>query len=239
MAQVTSTDVMWGTVRLSPPLCTRGMSIPGADTRRRRRPFPVLSAISPRVLPMKRGSRHKKAPRGGVPQNVVKRGSTAGQRSADKRVRQQVNKDQEGRRRAALEATRLERERLEARLAREAEQPVEGKVAGAEWAADLRTSLRVVEECEVETPAPVTVLRPRRRPAKRWPVPPEATGERYTMGEARQMLRKGYHLLVVMERTGWGFDAFDGMFVDQDGYGMPLEFELSRLDALPSATPWS
>jgi hypothetical protein len=70
-------------------------------------------------------------------------------------------------------------------------------------------------------------------------VAPDAEGDGYTMGEARQMLRKGYHLLVVMERTGWGFNAFDDMYVDQDGYGMPLDFELSRLHALPRATPWA
>jgi hypothetical protein len=172
------------------------------------------------------GSHHKRSPKGGKTQNPVRRGTPAG----DKNVRRKAEAERNGRRRAALEEARLERERLEARLAREAEQSVEGRVAGAEW------TLRVVEERE---PVPVTPLRPRRRPAKSWPVAPDAEGDRYTMGEARQMLRKGYHLLHVMARTGWGFNAFDDMYVDQDGYGMPLEFELGRLHALPSATPWS
>jgi hypothetical protein len=185
---------------------------------------------------MKNGwQRHKKAP-GRRPAERGQAWPTAGDKNRPT-GRPTANKDQDGRRRAALEEARLERERLEARLALEAETTRRGE-GGRRGVGDRPRTLRVVEECE-PAPAPVTAPAAPSASGQELAGGPGRGGEKYTMGEARQMLRKGYHLLHVMERTGWGFNAFDDMYVDQDGYGMPLEFELGRLHALPSATPWA
>lgn len=148
--------------------------------------------------------RHQKSPRTGWTR-----------KKPDKRARIARNKERDGRRRAAAEAVEKERRRLEERLAREAEHPVEGKVAGAEWVEKHPVEEKVV---------PISIIPRQRRRRRPLPVPADATGNgSYTLGQARSMLRAGYHIIHVMKRTGWGLDAFDDMQVDADGYGLPIE----------------
>lgn len=136
----------------------------------------------------------------------MKRGSVAAHRIPDKRARKEANKEADGRRRAALEAVERERQRLEARLAREAVEPAVGPVPGAEW-----------KPPEVSAQEVVIPARPRMK------LPPEdAEGTEWTMGQARQMLRQGYHIYRVQQVTGWGAKWLDDIELDPDGFGLPL-----------------
>lgn len=163
-------------------------------------------------------SRHDRNPRGGQPRKNK-------HKSADKRQRQEANRDSSGRRQAALDEARREQDRLDRRIAREAVAPAEGRVAGAEY--DMTALLVTAPDVSTEavTPAPPAGSRiPRQRTKKRaLPVPDDATGkDGWRMGQARSMLRAGYHVTHVMRVTGWGLNALDDMPVDQDGYGQQI-----------------
>lgn len=158
-------------------------------------------------------ARHDRSPRGGVPQQTRKKQALSKQQRI---IRQ---REREGRRVEALEAARAEQARLDARIAREAEQPVLGPVPGAAYKAP------VVVEAPPPPPPPVYLTKgqwPKRMPG-RWPLPaPDAEGS-VPLGAARSMLRAGYHVARVQAATGWGIRAFDDMPLDELGYGLPLE----------------
>lgn len=138
---------------------------------------------------------------------MVKRGSVPAHRLADKRARQEADREADGRRRAALEAVEKERQRLEARIAREAVEPAPGTRPTAEWKPPE-------PEPEVSEPA---------RPRHQFILPAEdAEGIEWTLGQARAMLRQGYHVWRVQQVTGWGAKWFDDMDRDCDGFGLPI-----------------
>jgi hypothetical protein len=59
-------------------------------------------------------------------------------------------------------------------------------------------------------PAPVIPIRP--------PGPDhDAKGEHYSLGQARNLLRQGYHVSKVVKQTGWGRNWFSDM-IDETGY---------------------
>lgn len=135
--------------------------------------------------------------------------SRHGRRNTPGRSARQVTKrrvrEEDGRWQAAMGDVRSFREELEARLAWEAEHPTEGAVPGAEY-------------------TPPKPNEPKRKP--RWqrlglPAPDARGNGRFTMGQARSMLRQGYHIYHVQRFTGWGERAFDDMKLDGDGYLVP------------------
>lgn len=138
-------------------------------------------------------------------------------RSAKQVTRRQVHSE-DPRVQAALEKAAQERERLERRMAQEAASPTLGRVSGATWSARQRELER---EAELAANAPKPTV-PRH---VRLGLPaPEAQGNGvWSMGQARSMLRAGYHLHRVQKVTGWGEKCFDDMKVDADGYGLPIE----------------
>jgi hypothetical protein len=144
-------------------------------------------------------ARHDRNPRGGKPRTANKRPNK------DKRARQIAAREHERRRVEALEATRLEQQRLEARIAREAVEPAIGPALGASY---------------VEKPV-LPVQRSRRRSLGRLPAF-DAEGTRCGLGQARQLVRSGYHVCHVMWLTGWGLKWLDDLPLDKDGYGLPL-----------------
>lgn len=166
-----------------------------------------------------RPRRHARNPRGAVPGNVVKRGSISGHRSKDKRVRQEADREADGRRKAALEQVAKQRAALDARMRYEAANPAVGRVDGAEW----RASQPVPPPEPIEPARDAEEQERRERRRARMVLPPEdAEGDgSWTMGQARSMLRQGYHLYRVQQVTGWGAKCFDDMPVDQDGFGLP------------------
>ena len=55
-------------------------------------------------------------------------------------------------------------------------------------------------------------------------VPLEGRGNgNWTLGQARSLLRKGYHIAEVYRRTGWGLEALNDLPVDEDGSGLSTE----------------
>lgn len=173
-------------------------------------------------------ARHHRSPRGG-PQK------TTGRLTKEQRAKRA--REHDTRRREALEATRRAQAALEARMAREAEQPAVGPAPGATYVMsqetrDLMVDLaatypgfpglpeqRKAPEEPPEEPAPVEE---ERRPTRgRLPVF-EAEGESYTLGQARKLVRAGYHVCHVMHLTGYGWKWFNDMALDEDGYGLPL-----------------
>lgn len=72
------------------------------------------------------------------------------------------------------------------------------------------------------TPEPVKVRRyqvaPHRPVVQK--IDPDAEGTVYTLGQARTMIRQGYHVNKVIARTGWGMNKLSDL-VDQTGYYSP------------------
>jgi len=153
-----------------------------------------------------RGGRRRRNIRGGAPKkkpDPKKRMTPAQQKLAQR--------EREGRR-AGLEEARKAQAALEARIAREAAEPAQGRVPGANWQPP-------VVEKPVEPPA--LPAQPRRAAVPR--IPADATGNgQWTLGQARSLLRSGYHINKVVRVTGFGIDAFLDMEIDADGYGLPL-----------------
>lgn len=88
---------------------------------------------------------------------------------------------------------------------------------GAWWRPDTE------EEPEPE-PAPVVEAQPPRRysqpPAMTHPrssLDPDAQGTSWTLGQARTLIRQGYHLNKVIAKTGWGRNYLSDL-VDESGY---------------------
>lgn len=153
---------------------------------------------------------------------MVKRGSVPAHRLADKRARQEADREADGRRRAALEAVEKERQRLEARIAREAVEPAVGRVPGAEWVARAQQFVEAGQAAQAEVDEIIAAAKPA-RPRHRFELPAEdAEGTEWTLGEARAMLRQGYHVWRVQQVTGWGAKWFDDMDRDCDGFGLPI-----------------
>lgn len=130
---------------------------------------------------------------------------------ARRRSREETARFQE-----AQAAVQRAREELERRMAYERANPTPGRVLGATYAAQQAELAREAERSSRGVSEP-------RRP--RVPLPTaDAQGDgTWTMGQARSMLRAGYHLFHVQRLTGWGEKAFDDMRVDPDGFGLPIE----------------
>lgn len=146
--------------------------------------------------------------------------------SQDKRVRQAANRDRERRRLEALEETRRDRERLEARIARETQQPNVGPAPGATYVMTQETR-DVLTDLAATTPGfpglpEQRAPQPRRGPSLGRLPAHDAEGEKYPLGQARNMVRAGYHVCQVMWLTGWGLKWLDDLPLDEDGYGLPL-----------------
>lgn len=122
-----------------------------------------------------------------------------------------MQKEREGRRTEGLEEARKAQAALEARIAREEAEPARGRVLGADWRPAV-VEAPIVTEVEV-------VPRQRARSA----IPADAQGNgKWTLGQARSMLRAGYHINKVVRITGFGINAFLDMKIDDDGYGLPI-----------------
>lgn len=97
----------------------------------------------------------------------------------------------------------------------------------------LHKSLRAAEAKSVEVDAEVIPLSTRKN---RWwapetqepeprvkprvvppPSPDDARGTIYSLGQARAMLRQGYHVRKVISKTGWGLNHFKDL-IDNTGY---------------------
>lgn len=160
---------------------------------------------------IKRGGRRRRNVKGGASKKKLdpkKVRMTPAQRKLAQRER-------EGRR-LGLEEARKAQAAIDARIAREALEPPVGAVPGAMY--------RPPTPPPAEPPAPPPEPPARVIPKQRVPrIPADAQGDgQYTMGQARSMLRAGYHIDKVIRVTGWGMKAFDDMEVDEDGYGLPL-----------------
>lgn len=126
-----------------------------------------------------------------------------------------MQKEREGRRTGGLEAARKAQAALDARMAREAVQPAHGKVPGAEYQAPVIQQVPRLAEVEVVVP--------QQRTRKTSAIPADAQGNgKWTLGQARSMLRAGYHINKVVRLTGYGINAFLDMKLDDDGYGLPI-----------------
>lgn len=72
------------------------------------------------------------------------------------------------------------------------------------------------EEPEPE-PAPLVVEKPRPHTPTNPRLDPDAKGERWSLAQARTMLRQGYHINKVIARTGWGRNWLADL-VDDTGF---------------------
>lgn len=62
-------------------------------------------------------------------------------------------------------------------------------------------------------------------------VPLEGRGNgEWSLGQARSMLRKGYHVAEVVRRTGWGLEWLNDLPVDENGYGLNTDEWLESLE---------
>lgn len=136
-------------------------------------------------------------------------------RSAKQVSRRQM-REETARVQQSMEEARKAREALERRIAQEAANPTTGRVSGATWAAQQREqeAERLARLAKAPKPKHVRLGLP----------DPDAQGNGvWTMGQARSMLREGYHRYHVQRVTGWGENWLDDMKVDPDGYGLPIE----------------
>jgi hypothetical protein len=53
---------------------------------------------------------------------------------------------------------------------------------------------------------------------------------RWTLGQARSLLRQGYHIRHVVTTTGYGLKWFDDLPLDDYGHGMSTEDWISQTD---------
>lgn len=134
-------------------------------------------------------------------------------RRSAKQVSRRQAREASGRVQGSLGEARAAREDLERRMAYEAANPTLGRVTGATWSARQREQEQAGRTPLPRVPRHVRLGLPE----------PDAQGNRWTMGQARSMLRAGYHLHRVQKVTGWGEKCFDDMKVDPDGYGLPIE----------------
>lgn len=113
------------------------------------------------------------------------------------------------------------RRRLDARIAREREQPALGAAVGAEFTEITQRALNpsdippaVAHTLGVETVAP-----------RRWRYEPYENELKpgFTGADALRMLDQGYAVPHIMRKTGCGFVTFEGLPLDEDGRLRQLE----------------
>lgn len=115
----------------------------------------------------------------------------------------------------SLEEAERERKELEARIAREKEQPAVGTAAGAAYREPV-----VVHEDKL----PESSDKPKTYRPKKIVIPYDAQGDKgWSLGQARSMVRQGYKVERVVYMTGWGVKWLEDLPTDPDGYGLSTE----------------
>lgn len=142
-----------------------------------------------------RGGHHKRAPRGGAPTKARSRSKTQAQRRELRLTK--------GRVKDAMADVARNRAWLEAELAKQVKAGEPELLLPAPVATATRTRTKV------GTAATVVLT-----PPDPWR---EGDDDRWPLGDARALIRDGYHLGHVVGRTGWGEHWFRDL-VGRDGY---------------------
>lgn len=135
-----------------------------------------------------------------------------------------IRKSLDGRRGAALERARQEREELERQLAEQASAPVVGETEGARYAREAKIKAELEEARRREEEAAEAARNAPYQPKFRIPSPAEIPWDGdprdgWSIGDARTMVRQGYQPGYVHKATGvgmkWINDLLDPRWMEQ------------------------